>query len=380
MSRRARDDVREGEPHDEVARTGDRPPRLPPVRVLRERLEISPERGLLIAKVAFAALIGIMLSGALVRVTGSGLGCPSWPRCDTRLAPTEIGTPVVVEFGNRLLTFVVSAAVIAAIVAALTRRPYRRDLTRLASLLLGGVLLQGIIGGISVLVDLHWPVVALHYLVSAAMLVPAAMLVWRAGHDTPAPPRTPQAGSPLVARFVQGLLPLGFLTLVLGTLATAAGPHSGGEGTGDVVTRFDVRGDATLQWIVERHGLVSGLFGVAIVVSWVLAGRRGASRRLTGALALTGMLVGVQGILGLVQYGLELPDTLVWLHVSLGTLTWSALLWARQLSGRPGGIVAAVVGARDVGAASVEHAAAAAVGAASPTSRPGQVPAGATPP
>ena len=326
MSRPAHDDA--------PPPVGDVPGRV--ASLVGRRLEVSPERALLIAKIAFAALVGIVLSGALVRVSGSGLGCPNWPRCDTRVTPTELGAPVAIEFGNRLLTFLVSASSLGALLAGLARRPYRRSLVVLPLVLVAGVALQAVIGGISVLVDLDWQVVALHYLVSAAMLVPAAMLVWRAGLDTPAPPRSPQAGDRLVGRVVSALLPLGLLTLLLGTLSTAAGPHSGGTGTGDVVQRLDVRGQATLQWIVERHGVVAAIFGVAVVVAWLLAGSRGSSRRLTGALALSGMLVGAQGLVGLLQYGLELPGELVWVHVALATLTWAAIVWSWQLAGGPG--------------------------------------------
>ncbi|MDX8151665.1 COX15/CtaA family protein [Patulibacter brassicae] len=305
---------------------------------LRGRFRSSPERMLLAARLALLANIGIMLTGALVRVTGSGLGCSNWPKCDTEVFPTETHSHTFIEFGNRLLTIGVTATALFAIFCALTRVPWRKDLLVLSCWLLVGIFAQGVIGGLSVLYDLDWIWISAHYLVSIVLLlVPAALLVWRAGHDTAAP-RDHQATDRLTARVVQALLPIGVLALAAGTLATAAGPNSGGEGTGDVVKRFDVHGTATLEWIVQRHGVVAGLFAVMIVAAWGVAQWRGAGRRLVLVLTLAAMLVALQGVLGLVQYGLELPGELVWVHVTLATITWVTVVWAWQVAGpgKPG--------------------------------------------
>lgn len=300
---------------------------------LRRRFTSSPERMLLAARLTLIANVGIMLSGALVRVTGSGLGCSNWPKCDTRVLPSQAHAPTFIEFGNRMLTFAVSATAIFAIFSALTLAVYRRDLLWLSVGLLGGVFMQAVIGGMSVLYDLDWIWISAHYMVSLLLLVvPAAILTWRAGRDTKAP-RKNLAKDALTARTVFALLPLGAVALWAGTLATAAGPNSGGEGTGDIVKRFDVHGTGTLEWIVHRHGALSALFGLLIVAAWAVSKWRNAGERLTLVLTLAGMLVAAQGVLGLIQYGLELPGGLVWIHVTLATLTWTTVVWAWLVAG-----------------------------------------------
>ncbi len=288
---------------------------------------------LLAARLALIANVGIMLSGALVRVTGSGLGCSNWPKCDTRVLPTQAHAPTFIEFGNRMLTFAVSATALFAIFSALTLAVYRRDLLWLSVGLLGGVFAQAVIGGMSVLYDLDWIWISAHYMVSLLLLVvPAAILTWRSGIGTKAP-RKNLAKDVLTARVVFALLPIGALALWAGTLATAAGPNSGGSATNDVVKRFDVHGTGTLEWIVQRHGAIAAIFGIGIIVAWAVAKWRKAGERLTLALTLSGMLVAVQGMLGLIQYGLELPGGLVWVHVTLATLTWTSVVWAWLIAG-----------------------------------------------
>jgi heme a synthase len=189
---------------------------------LRERLAIGPERYRLVAYSALAALTLIVFTGAAVRVTGSGLGCPEWPKCETTsyTPGEELHAPVVIEFGNRLLTFLVTAAAVAVLLFAWTRRPYRRDLVRLAAILPLGVVVQAVIGGVSVLVDLHYWAVMLHYLVSALLLIPAILLVWKATEreDRPRPAGAPDAKT---SRWVRTLLASSFLSLFAGTAATA---------------------------------------------------------------------------------------------------------------------------------------------------------------
>ncbi|WP_022928939.1 COX15/CtaA family protein [Patulibacter americanus] len=301
---------------------------------LRRRFRTSPERMLLAARLTLIANVGIMLTGALVRVTGSGLGCSNWPKCETRVLPTEAHAPTFIEFGNRLLTFADSAAAIFAIFCALTLVTYRRELLWYSVGILGGIALQAVIGGLSVLYKLDWIWISAHYMASALLLlIPAAILTWKAGQGTKAP-RDHQAPDALTARAVFALLPLGALALWAGTLSTAAGPHAGGSATEDVVDRFDIHGTGTLEWVVQRHGAIAALFGIGIIVAWAIAKRQGAGERLTLVLTLAGMLVAVQGMLGLIQYGLELPGGLVWIHVTLATLTWVTVVWAWLVAGR----------------------------------------------
>jgi cytochrome c oxidase assembly protein subunit 15 len=305
----------------------------PRLERLRERLAVEPRVYVLIAAGALVALTVIVFTGAAVRVTGSGLGCPEWPKCSTTsLTPDHVSAPVAIEFGNRLLSGVVTLASLAAVVFAWSRRPFRRDLLLLAAILPVGVAVQAVIGGISVLVDLHYWSVMLHYLVSILLLIPAALLVWRAREpaDQPRPPAAPDR---LTARVVWWLAPLGFLTLFMGTAATAAGPNHGGSSTGDEVERLDLKGEETLDFMIHQHGAVATVFGLAVVGAWFVARRRGAGSELTDPLLLTGILLGSQGAIGAAQYAMELPEGLVWLHVVVATSTWLALLWAVLAAG-----------------------------------------------
>src|SRR5262245_13446816 len=126
------------------------------------RVTFSPTTCRRLAWAALVVLVLIVFSGAGVRLTGSGLGCPDWPRCHGGFTP-ELNSHVAIEYGNRLLSSLVGIVTIAAGVAALRRRPFRRDLIVPGSIVMIGVVAQGVLGGITVLLDLDWPVVIAHY-------------------------------------------------------------------------------------------------------------------------------------------------------------------------------------------------------------------------
>src|SRR3954454_20888499 len=153
------------------------------------RVTFSPTTCRRLAWAALVVLVLIVFSGAGVRLTGSGLGCPDWPRCHGGFTP-ELDSHVAIEYGNRLLSSLVALVSIAAGVAALRRRPFRHDLVVPAWALMGGVLAQGLLGGITVLLDLQWEVVIGHYLLSMALLVAGAVLVWRQRCEPEAPAPT----------------------------------------------------------------------------------------------------------------------------------------------------------------------------------------------
>ena len=131
------------------------------------------------------------------------------------------------------------------------------------------------------------------------------------------------------------LFVLGALTIFVGTAATASGPHAGGSGTGDLVHRLSFKGADTVNWIIERHGVLAALLGVLAVATWVLARARGADRELRTRLTRVCLLLAVQGVLGIVQYQLELPSELVWVHVCLATLLWVGIVLAAVQTGSP---------------------------------------------
>src|SRR3954453_13255763 len=181
-----------------------------------------------VAYAALATLVLIVLSGAGVRLTGSGLGCPSWPDCRGTFLP-ELSSHVWIEYGNRLFSSVVGIACLTAGVLAFRVRPRRPDLLRPASVLAAGVVAQGLLGGLTVALDLSWPVVIAHYLLSMTLLLAAAVLVWRVRR---APGESTPAGDRYVTLLTRALVAYGGLVIVAGTFATAAGPHAGGAGTG----------------------------------------------------------------------------------------------------------------------------------------------------
>src|SRR4051794_7004489 len=295
---------------------------------------------LLFRRIAYAALAVctlIVFTGAAVRLTGSGLGCPEWPRCEgTRLTP-ELHTHGIIEFSNRVMTSVVLIPCLGAAVAAWFRRPRRRDLILLSLCLPLGVLGQAVMGGLTVIYGLAPGWVIGHFLLSMALLVACVALAWRATYE---PGVRPRASDRLTTWSVRALLVPGALTLVLGTIVTAAGPHAGGEGTGDEVVRLDWRGADTLNWAIHQHGAIATLLGLAAVGVWFLARMRGADEQLRNALTAVCVLMACQGFVGATQYALELPAEIVWFHVMLAALTWIALLFATAAAGR-------VVGARE---------------------------------
>jgi cytochrome c oxidase assembly protein subunit 15 len=296
-----------------------------------DRLAVTPERYALIARVALIMVTVIVLTGAAVRVTGSGLGCPTWPKCTDTSLYTKLTTHGVIEFGNRLLTFVVSAAVIAAFAGARLRTPVRRDLKQLSWLLPLGVIAQAVLGGFTVRYKLAPGLVMSHYLLSMLLVAAAVALDWRARHE-PAE-RATGASDPLIRRAVWGLVALGGVTIFAGTAATAAGPHAGGAGTGDVIKRLDFKGAETLRFVVEQHARLATLLGVAAVGLWVLARRRGAPAEQRRALTVLCLLLAAQGVVGGVQYALELPAEIVWVHVGLAATTWLSILWVFAATG-----------------------------------------------
>jgi cytochrome c oxidase assembly protein subunit 15 len=299
---------------------------------MRDRLpKITPERYALIARVALVMFTLIVLTGAAVRVTGSGLGCPTWPKCTDTSLYTKLTTHGVIEFGNRVLTFFVGFAAIAAFGAALLRRPRRTDLVRLSLLLAIGVVAQAVLGGFSVRYKLAPGFIMSHYLLSMLILVACVALDRRARRE---PGPRGAAADPLIARAAWALLALGTVTIFAGTAATAAGPHSGGTGTGDVIKRLDFKGAETLRFVIEQHARLATLLGVFAVGLWVLARRRGAPGEQRRALTVLCVLLAAQGVVGGVQYELELPAEIVWVHVVLAASTWLSILWVFATTSR----------------------------------------------
>jgi len=297
---------------------------------MRDRLNftVTPRQFRIAAYATLAALTVIVFSGAGVRLTDSGLGCENWPKCGgTPLPP--LSTHALIEFGNRVVGFLVGILTIGTFVMALRRRPFRRDLVWLSVLLPLGVLAQAVLGGLTVLNHLAPGFVISHFALSLVILIAAFALAWRSYHEPGSRPRSTDRVS---VWSVRALAPFAALTIVAGSVASAAGPHGGGF-TGQVVHRLDFKGADTLTWAVHQHATIAALFGVAVIGVWFLRRRRGATGAELEPLTVLGVLLAAQGLVGSVQYELRLPAEMVWVHVCLATITWLAVLWAWATEG-----------------------------------------------
>lgn len=298
---------------------------------MRERLAVTPAQYRRIAVFALAALTLIVFTGAAVRLTDSGLGCPTWPKCYGRIYPPAQGHALI-EFGNRALSGLVGVATVVAAILAFTRRPFRRDLAWLAMALPLGVVAQAVLGGFTVREELAPGFVMSHFLLSMIILIAALALAWRAWHE---PGTRPRSTDRALVWSVRALVPLGALTIFAGTAATAAGPHSGGL-VGQHVKRLTIMGADTLQWAVHQHATIAAVFGLAVVGVWLLKRQRTRGRPLDPLEPLTvlAILLAGQGLIGSTQYELRLPAEMVWVHVALATITWLVILWAVAVEGQ----------------------------------------------
>jgi heme a synthase len=247
------------------------------------------------------------VTGAAVRLTGSGLGCTDWPACDHDRLVAPLQLHPMIEQVNRYLTGIVSVAVILAVLGSLVRVPRRDDLTRWSWLLVAGVVAQIIIGAVVTKSDLAYSVVAVHFLVSMGLVWAATVLNDRAGRpdDEARPRRWPTPTRVLVAATT--------LVLLTGPIVTSAGPHAG--------DRHVKRLPVDLTWAARVHSGTVWLF-LGVLVWFALRVRRGgdavAMRRVTDL--LTAAIV--QGAIGYIQYFSGVPALLVGLHVAGATLVW----------------------------------------------------------
>jgi heme a synthase len=313
--------------------------RLQRLRARTNGYTVTAEQYVRVAYLALGALALIVATGAAVRLTGSGLGCPTWPKCYGNVYP-PLNTHAVIEFSNRLITAPVCIAAGLAWLAAVRRRPYRRDLVWLGALLPLGVVGQAVLGGFTVKGALDYGWVMGHFALSMVILVAAVMLVWRARHErferqvdvADAPASAADVRDRALVRSLRGLVALGALTIFAGTAATAAGPHAGGS-PGQRINRLDFDGRGTMDFVIHRHAEIAFVFSLAAVAVWWLARRRGAAAALQRPLTLLCVLLALQGAVGLDQYETHLPTELVWVHVCLATAAWLATLWGACAAG-----------------------------------------------
>jgi cytochrome c oxidase assembly protein subunit 15 len=258
----------------------------------------------------------IVVTGGAVRLTASGLGCPTVPKCtDTSMIVTsEMGVHGYIEFGNRMLTFVLTAAVVAAVVAAW--RAQRRDLRVLSGALFGGIVVQAVLGAVTVRTGLNPVTVMAHFLLSMGLIALAAY-----AYDVARGPRT--ATTIVVRREIRVgarlLVGLVAAVLFLGTVVTGTGPHSGDKNASHRLP-FD------LADVTHAHAdLVFVLLGLTVGLLVALRATGAPAAVVRRAVVLLGVEL-AQGIIGFTQYLTDLPVALVVLHVLGAALVWIASL------------------------------------------------------
>lgn len=286
-------------------------------------------RGLVpLAWASLVANVVIVVTGGAVRLTASGLGCPTWPRCtDASFRPHgSLGIHGAIEFGNRLLTFVLVAIAIATVVVAW--RSGRRVVRRLAVLLFLGIPAQAVIGGITVLTDLNPWVVALHFLVSMAMICAAVLLVREARRPGQAPyaPRSP------LAPLAWSTFAVGWVALYLGTVVTGSGPHAGDLDA----PRNGLDPAAASQAHADAVFVLLGLSVALLLVVRIrtAAGPLADAEARRSVSVLMAVLL-AQGTVGFVQYATDLPIVLVALHMLGAALMAAAMTWVLVALLRP---------------------------------------------
>lgn len=295
-------------------------------------LDVLPEPSLRTQRLIAGAVVltqgGIAVTGAIVRVTASGLGCPTWPQCFpgsfTPVAVAEV--PVVhqaVEFGNRLITFLVVLTAAAAVVAVLRARR-RREVLVYAWLMPVSTVAQAVIGGITVLTGLLWWTVAIHLLVSMTMVWLAVLLYVKIGEPDDG---VPALVVPKPLRQLAALSALALsLVLITGTMVTGAGPHAGDKSIDAPIPRLGL----DIVTLVYRHSaLLTAYLALLIGLGFGLLAVR-APRRVIKRLAVLLVLVALQGLVGTVQFFTGVPAALVAVHVAGAAICTgaTAALWA----------------------------------------------------
>ncbi len=286
-----------------------------PARRWRDPIDPSTFRAITV--VTLVALGAIVVSGAAVRLTGSGMGCPTWPSCeDGSLVPRgATGHNGWIEFVNRTFTGAVSVAVVLAVLASRRRRPFRRDLVLWSWGLVAGVVAQILLGGLVVALHVAPVSVAGHYLLSAVLVANGVVLHHKASE--PAGHQRPRA-TPELLRWSRGLVALAGLALVTGTLVTGSGPHSGDEAAD--------RLPFAVVTVARVHSLVVWAFLAVVLVVLRRASSGDAEQDAVGRGRLLAAAIVAQGTLGYVQYAAGVPEAMVAAHVLGSVLVWIAAL------------------------------------------------------
>ena len=282
------------------------------------RTIFAPARLKAYAWASLASQILIVVTGGLVRLTGSGLGCPTWPKCtdESFVSVPEMGIHGLIEFGNRLLTFVlVIIAALTFVVIRRTSKSLRFGLNWPAVLLVLGIIAQALLGGVTVLTGLNSWVVGAHFLVSGVLISIASVLVWRVY----SPKHEPISYQAILMAWP--IFVVGWVTVIVGVVVTGAGPHAGDANT--------PRNGLDLETWQHYHSWPAYLMTGMVLLALVLVWRSVQSRKLKNpAVKSLGILLIVsilQGVLGIVQANMGVPALLAGVHMLGASLIISLL-------------------------------------------------------
>ncbi len=279
-------------------------------------LRIGPRPFLLICRITLATVLLNVVTGAAVRLSDSGLGCPDWPTCSRHHLTPALSLHPLIEFGNRMVVSLLVVACAATVIAALLRRPARRDLSWLSGGLILGVIGEAVLGAFVVYSKLNAYVVMVHFLVGMALVAVAVVLTLRAGHGPGRGILTVNRGALRLTRVLLGLI---VVVLAAGAATTGTGPHAGGKGSKRIPLGLE---DMTR---IHAEIVITSVL-VLLVLLWVLW-RSNAPARVQDAGRILLAVMVVQGIIGYTQFFTHLPAILVGIHVFGATMVWSTVLW-----------------------------------------------------
>ncbi|MDA8080111.1 MAG: COX15/CtaA family protein [Actinomycetota bacterium] len=281
-----------------------------------QKLRISPNTFRNLALFALIGLSVIIVTGGAVRLTGSGLGCPDWPTCQGQQYVAQLSFHPMVEFVNRVITILMTIAVMVAVAAAFLRKPFRKDLAWLSFGMIIGLIAQIILGGITVLEKLAPPFVMAHFLLSLAIVFDALVLYKRAiTSDKPSVPMTSRETIWLGRLMIVSLAAV----LAIGTAVTGSGPHSGSP--------ISPRLPFPLRAVAQLHAdAVLFLVGLTLASLFMLAATKAPDEVQKTGRTLLWVMAGQAG-LGYIQYFTKLPVLLVGFHIAGATLVWIIMIW-----------------------------------------------------
>jgi cytochrome c oxidase assembly protein subunit 15 len=278
-------------------------------------LRIGPRPFLLICRITLATVVLNVITGAAVRLSDSGLGCPDWPICSQHQLTPALRLHPLIEFGNRLVVFLLVVACAVTVIASFLRRPARSDLRWLAGGLILGVIGEAVLGAFVVYSKLNAYLVMIHFLVGMALVAVGVILTLRAGHGAGHGTLAVSRGALQLTRVLIGLI---VVVLAAGAATTGTGPHAGGKGAKRI--------PLGLEDMTRIHAeIVIASVLVLLVLLWVLW-RTNAPAPVQDAGRILLAVMVVQGIIGYTQFFTHLPAVLVGIHVFGATMVWSTVL------------------------------------------------------